>query len=125
MIILNIQISPVNNILRDLEWHSSANILCNYMRKMDYLLLALKVLALKPRYFEERLDYLGISGLNSIAFPMLCFCDIPLSKVGNHMKNYGGYGLAIRKQVYIERVPTRMQFVQSLNLPRNWRLFRV
>lgn len=83
--------------------NTSANILCNYMRKYEFLTNVLRNLALKPRYFEERLEYLGIPGIQAITFPMLCFCDIPLSKVGVHMENYGHYGIALKKQFCIKK----------------------
>lgn len=31
------------------------------------------------------------------ALPMMCLCDIPLSEISNHMKNYGQFGLGISK----------------------------
>lgn len=99
----NLEISSDNNIKESLEWHVSANILCNYMKKPEYLRMALKNLALYPRYYEERLEYLNIPALPTATFPMLCFCDIPLSKVGEHMDFYGHYGIALKKNSCIAR----------------------
>ncbi len=98
-----IAISPNNNICETLTWHNSANILCNYMRKAEYLYKAIKNLALMPRYFEEKMDYLNVGGFTSIAFPMICFCDIPLSKVASHMSEYGSYGIALKKHKFINK----------------------
>ena len=33
-----------------------------------------------------------------MGFPMVCFCDIPLSRVSSHVKLYGGYGLGMTRQ---------------------------
>ena len=76
---------------------TSANILCKYMKKSDYLYDILKCSAIKPRYVKEIIDYLGIIGINSITIPMICFCDIPFSKVSKHTDNYGEYGIAFYK----------------------------
>ncbi|WP_105617535.1 abortive infection system antitoxin AbiGi family protein [Vallitalea okinawensis] len=33
-----------------------------------------------------------------IAIPMVCFCDLPLSQMGEHIKKYGNYGVGLRKE---------------------------
>ena len=86
-----------------LYWHNSANVLCNYMKKPEFLEIILKNQAIIPRYVIEPLDYWNIEGLKRIAFPMTCFCDIPFSKVGNHMTLYGRYGIALDKQQIINK----------------------
>ena len=97
------QISPNNSTKDEIRWNNSANILCNYMKELKFLKIAIKQLALMPRYFEERIDYYKIQDWTSIAFPMDCFCDIPLSKVALHMDNYGHYGIALKKNNVICR----------------------
>ena len=86
-----------------LKWNNSANILCNYMKEPEFLEMILKNQAIIPRYVIEPLDYLRIEGLHKIAFPMTCFCDIPLSKVNGHMSRYGRYGIALDKQAIISK----------------------
>ena len=96
-----IQLQGTAEIPVKLKWSNSANILCNYMRELEYLEIILKNKAIIPRYVIEPLGYLKIEGLHKIAFPMTCFCDIPLSKVGGHMSRYGRYGLASDKQAIL------------------------
>ena len=86
-----------------LHWHNSANVLCNYMKEPEFLEMVLNNQAIIPRYVIEPLEYLKIDGLKRIAFPMTCFCDIPFSKVGSHMTQYGRYGIALDKQRIIKK----------------------
>ncbi len=76
-------------------------------------MIAIKYLALMPRYFEERIDYLNVDGLDSLTFPMTCFCDIPLSKVGLHMENYGHYGIALKKRVCVRRDVQPISYINT------------
>ena len=94
---MEIDFKETPELEQNLHWHNSSNVLCNYMREPEYLIKILKNQAIIPRYVTEPLDYLKVDGLKRIAFPMTCFCDIPFSKVGNHMTSYGGYGIALTR----------------------------
>lgn len=98
-----VEIPEDNNVSEQLESVTSANILCNYMTRIEYLKEVIRNMAFIPRYVEENLEYLNVQELHTISFPMTCFCDIPLTKVKNHMGVYGEYGVAIKKKVCIER----------------------
>lgn len=75
----------------------SANVLFKFMSKIEYLKEILLKMAILPRYYEEKIDYLNIEGIEKIAFPMSCFCDIHLNKLVPHMFNYGSYGIGLSK----------------------------
>ncbi len=98
-----VSIPSENNIEDQLIPQTSANFLCNFMRKPEYLKDIIRNMAIKPRYFEEKIDYLGIPEWTTITFPMTCFCDIPLTKVRSHMKEYGDYGIALNKTFCISK----------------------
>ena len=96
-----------------LHWKNSANVLCNYMKKPEYLDLILRNQAIIPRYYEEPLDYLHLENVDKICFPMTCFCDIPFSKVSSHMHYYGSYGIGLDKAAVLEKY--RVQPIHYIN----------
>lgn len=79
-------------------WENSSSVLCHYTSKIEYLKIILQRKAIAPRYVSEPLDYLDLQDVNTIAFPMTCFCDIPFLKVAGHMSRYGEYGIALDKK---------------------------
>lgn len=84
------------------RWENSSSVLFNYMKEPSFLELILKNQAIIPRYVPEPLSYLNIPELESIAFPMTCFCDTPFSKVQGHINRYGKYGIALDKNEMIK-----------------------
>jgi hypothetical protein len=49
-----------------------------------------------PRYCLERLEFLSNPDFD-IAIPMVCFCDIPLSQILEHVNTYGNYAIGLKK----------------------------
>lgn len=85
-------------INKDSTWKQSANSLINFMRRREYLEMILRNMAIIPRYYIEYVDYLNIDTMPRVAFPMTCFCDIPLNKLSSHIEFYGKYGIGLDKE---------------------------
>lgn len=51
-----------------------------------------------PRYCLEDIRWVGQESADYIAFPMVCFCDIPLSRIADHVGFYGEFGLGMTKE---------------------------
>lgn len=69
----------------------SSSTLFHFTKDLQTLQLILDSLSFWPRYSEEYCWKIRL------AVPMCCFCDIPLSQIGNHMKIYGCYGIGLSK----------------------------
>ena len=80
----------------------SANTLFHFTRSPDNLINIL-IDGFYPRCCMENLEFIykhGTSQLSTTGFaiPMVCFCDIPLSQISNHVEKYGGYALGLSKE---------------------------
>lgn len=51
-----------------------------------------------PHYCLEDLAWQGIEKLEFLAFPTVCFCDIPIARISEHVEFYGEYGLGMSKK---------------------------
>lgn len=75
----------------------STNSVIHYTNKFDNLKNILCDQSFKLKYCVEDLEFLT-SFKNKLAINMVCFCDIPLSEVKNHIDSYGYYGIGLSKQ---------------------------
>jgi hypothetical protein len=51
-----------------------------------------------PKYCLEDIGWQNFEKFDYIAFPMVCFCDIPLSRIAEHTGYYGSYGIGLEKE---------------------------
>lgn len=80
------------------EKRLSANTLFHFTPKVEYL-QSILVNGLYPRLSRETIHGSDASGWPAaeICIPMVCFCDIPLSQIRNHIEAYGGYAVGLTK----------------------------
>ena len=50
-----------------------------------------------PRYCVEEFEWL-LHHFSCMAFPVVCFCDIPIPAASYHRERYGNYAVAIPKE---------------------------
>lgn len=67
--------------------------LFHFTRGIDAL-KAILVEGFWPRYCLEDFSWYNTE-IGHIAYPMVCFCDIPLSRINQHVAFYGEYGLGM------------------------------
>ena len=51
-----------------------------------------------PRYCLEDITWHGYQNIRYAAFPIVCFCDIPLGRISEHIDFYGSYGIGLSKE---------------------------
>jgi len=76
----------------------SARTLFHFTTKLEYLIKILES-NFRPRYCLEDTSWATSDKISKIemAYPMVCFCDIPLSKIKKHLTTYGHYGVGLKK----------------------------
>lgn len=73
----------------------SSNSVIHFTSKIENIKGILKE-GFKVKYCLEETKL--CSGKISAAFPMVSFCDIPLSEIKNHISNYGSYAIGLKKE---------------------------
>ncbi len=74
----------------------SSNTLFNFTDKAEYFNQKLEN-GFAPRYCLEDVSKF-FNSKQSKAFPMVCFCDIPVSHMKDHIWNYGKFGIGLTKE---------------------------
>ncbi len=75
----------------------SSESLFHFTNKLDNLVNILKDSFFWPIYCPE-VDKEIKDNIHAYAFPMVCFCDIPLSQISEHTDDYGFYAIAMSKE---------------------------
>ncbi len=71
--------------------------LFHFTKSIDYL-KSILVNGFYPRHCLEDVEWVTKSQAKFAAYPMVCFCDIPISRVSDHTAFYGQYGLGLTKE---------------------------
>lgn len=88
-----------------------ADTLFNFTTQLTYIIESINNKLLSPRYCEEDEQYLSLENIKSLYFPMKCFCDINLHRLGEHLSMYGYYGLAFSKEWGMKRGIQPIQYI--------------
>lgn len=86
-----------------IRYVQSANSLFHFMKKIDYLKAEIEEKSMVPRYCEEDASFYKLEELKTIAYPMICFCDIKLHNIFPHAEYYGYYAIAFSKDFGIKK----------------------
>ena len=84
----------------------SSNVLFHFTDRREHLLNILGK-NFSARYCPEYGPHEAVEESNPVppkyARPMVCFCDLPLFLIKNHLKRYGPYGIGLKKEWGIKR----------------------
>lgn len=75
--------------------HSSS--LFHFTKSINVLQAVLKA-GFWPKYCLEDVQWQNYEGHEFVAFPMVCFCDIPISRISDHVAFYGSFGIGLTKE---------------------------
>lgn len=68
-----------------------------HFTKNEHVLFNIMKNGFWPRYCLEDVGWQGFDDLDFVSFPMVCFCDIPLARISDHVDFYGSYGIGLSK----------------------------
>ena len=92
----------------------SSNTLFHFTNSGEKLISILKH-EFKPRYCLEDMGTFVKDSLyaEELAFPMVCFCDIPLSKIKHHLSFYGNFGIGLSKEWGVKNKISPLTYVNN------------
>lgn len=72
----------------------------------------------QPRYCLEKTSYFQNEKINEteMAYPIVSFCDIPISKIQNHIGTYGNYGIGLKKEWGFKNILSPIFYVKNNSL---------
>ncbi len=107
-----LEVTSYSNFEKHIPSTINPDTLFKFLSKIDYLKEILINKKISPRYFSEDLSYLRVKSLKNAIYPMICFCDINLHRLKEHVDFYGPYGIAFTKTWGMKH---KIQPVQYMN----------
>ena len=92
----------------------SANTLFHFTKDSNTLLSILST-KFYPRLCLEK-NFFTVKEVGKIAIPMVCFCDIPLSQISEHVEHYGEYAIGLKKSWAIKNGITPILYTHRESL---------
>jgi hypothetical protein len=86
--------------------------LFHYTKNIDNL-KSILLNGFMPRYCKEDIEWLKSEEYKFIAYPMICFCDIPISRISKHTSSFGEYGIGMSKKWGISNDLTPVIYVTT------------
>lgn len=77
----------------------SADYFFHYTTNIEYLISIMNNFFM-PFYCMESIEYLNMPELQleGMAYPVVCFCDLPLNRHKKHKSKFGDYGIGMKKE---------------------------
>ena len=102
----------------------SSNTLFHFTNSADKIINILKN-GFAPRFCLEELGYEMFFNIKEeysteSAVPMTCFCDLPLSKIDNHLEFYGSYGIGLSKEWGKQKGLTPLTYIHDNSTQINY-----
>ncbi len=66
----------------------------------------------RANYCSERVPLQFFERTEQLAIPMVCFCDLPLSLIKNHIRRYGGFGMGLDKEWGFDNGISSISYIQ-------------
>lgn len=96
-------LGSVESSLEQSVFKQSANAVFHFTDKLEFVEEILKKSQINPRYVIEDMEYLNYPLFSELAIPMICFCDIKLHSLIDHVDFYGHYGIGFNKTWIIKK----------------------
>ena len=87
----------------------SSQSLFRFVSKREYLIDILNR-CFVPRFSLEKQMYFKSAITKQYSYPMVCFCDIPLSQVVHHVSKYGEWGIGMKRNWGIQNNLTPVHY---------------
>lgn len=80
--------------LNPYQMNARTKTLFHFTKSLDVMLKILRE-GFWPQYSLEDISWMNGHHLTRLAWPMVSFCDIPISRLGEHTNIYGDYGIGL------------------------------